>query len=148
MDIWTKPLSGDTGEMPLCDPGEYEFTVKAAVGKEYKPKPGAKLGHCAQIDLTLIVDGKRKGRDAECTVFDKLFSDPSMEWKMSAFAKCIGIWHDGLSPADVMGQAPSKIGKAVIGIEEYNGKRRNKVTRYIVPEAEDDAGLMDGELPF
>lgn len=153
MGVWDKPLSGDTsgGEYPLLAPGEYEFTVKSAVGAEYKPKPGAKLGHCAQIKLTLIMEGKStKGKEISANVFDNLFSDPTTEWKMTAFAKSTGIWHDAMTPWDVTQRAEGMTGRATIRIGEFNGNKRNEVVRYLYDEPQEDEAIeiTDGELPF
>ncbi len=152
MGVWDKPLSGDTsgGEFPLLNPGEYEFTVKSAVGAEYRPKPGAKLGHCAQIKLTLVVEGKStKGKEISVNVFDNLFSDPTTEWKMSAFAKSTGIWHDAMTPWDVTQRAEGMIGRAVLRIGEYNGNKRNEVVRYLYEDKEPQEALVTGDdLPF
>lgn len=153
MNIWETPLRGDTGEYPVLPAGVYEFTVKSAIGAEYKPRPGGKLGHCAQIKLTLIFEGKgTNGKEISVNVFENLFSDPSQEWKMSAFAKSTGIWHEDMTPADVMNRAQGMTGTAQLRIGEWNGRKRNEVERFIVPEtapaAETEVEITNDDLPF
>ena len=154
MNVWTKPLSGETSEgggYSLMPPGEHEFTVEASTGHEYKPGPDSKIGHCAQIKLTLIIEGTdTKGKSARVKVFDNLFSDPKTEWKMTGFAKAIGSWREGITPWDLT-QSAGAIGRAVLGIEkDRNGIDRNKVIRYLEPEPDPDQepDLSPGELPF
>lgn len=158
MSIWDTPLTGDTsGGFRILPPGEYEFTVKSAIGAEHKPKPGGKIGHCAEIKLTLIVEGKdTKGRESSVLVFDNLYSDPKTQWKMNAFAKTTEMWHDGMTPWELT-QSAGAIGRCRLIIGQDNkGRDRNEVDRYIVPETPvvnppeniDDPEITDGELPF
>lgn len=153
-DIWTTPLSGETdsGGFRILPAGEYEFTVKSAVGAEYNPGPNSKIGHCAQIKLTLIIEGKdTRGRESEVHVFDNLFSDPRTQWKMNAFAKATDIWREGMTPWDLT-MAAGAIGRCRLIIGQDNkGRDRNEVDRYIVPTVNVPPGIDeadDGELPF
>lgn len=153
MNIWEKPLSGDGGDYPVLPAGTYEFTVKNAIGAEYKPKPGGKIGHCAQIKLTLIAEGKgTNGKEISVHVFENLYSDPNYEWKMTAFAKSTGIWFADMTPADVMNRAPGMTGTVLLKIGEWQGRKRNEVERFIVPEPapeeETEIEVTNDDLPF
>lgn len=153
MSVWDKPLSGNTGDFPILPPGVYEFTVEGAGRAEYKPKPGAKYGPCAMIKLTLVVEGKdSKGRERVVKVFDNLFSDPQAEWKMIGFAKSTGIWHEEMTPADVMQRATGMTGTVQLRVGEWQGRKRNEVERYIVPETDPDdeteIEVTNDDLPF
>ena len=93
--IWDTAMKSEvTNEYPVVQPGEYEFQVEKATGKEYTPKPTSKIGRCAEIDLQLRVDTPT----GEVRVFDRLYSDPTTIWKMTAFAKCIGVFSEGMTP--------------------------------------------------
>lgn len=153
MNIWETPLNGGGGDYPVLPAGIYEFTVKSAIGAEYKPKPGGKIGHCAQIKLTLIAEGiGTNGKEITVNVFENLYSDPNYEWKMTAFAKSTGIWHEEMTPADVMNRAQGMTGTALLKIGEWNGRKRNEVERFIVPEtapaAETEVEVTNDDLPF
>lgn len=145
--IWDAELNDNntnTGEYPTLPSGEYVFQVVKVTGKEYSPKPGAKMKKCAEIDVQMRVeDGKGK----EITVFDHLYSDPIAIWKMTAFAKSIGVFKPGMTPGRLLKDAEDGIGKAYfIYREAANGySARNEVRRYIEKET---VPAMDEELPF
>lgn len=145
MSIWDRPMTADEeqhDEFPVAVPGEYEFTVTGITGKEYPGKPGG-MGRCAQLAVKMTVNGKNdKGRDIEVTVFENLFNDPKMEWKLLEFAKSVGIYHDGITAGEIMRNGNGQIGKASFVIDEYNGTKRNKVKRFIKPAVTAD------DLPF
>ena len=152
MNGWDAPLSGDTGEFPLLPAGEYEYTVSDASGKEYTPRPGGRYGACKQIKLTLIVEGKdTKGKERSIKVFDNLFSDPQAEWRLNSFVKSAGIYTEGMTLGDVVRRAPGSVGRCTIRIHEYNGRKRNEVDRWIIPdpgEEPQDEVTNANDLPF
>lgn len=142
-NIWDEELKDekqDVKEYPTLPAGEYEFEVVKATGKEYSPKPGSKIGKCAEIDLQLRVEGN----GTEVTVFERLYSDPKTVWKMTAFAKCIGIFASGMTPGQVLRNCEGKVGKAAFLYRAAAGSypARNEVKNYIVPE------VMEEVLPF
>lgn len=144
-DIWGTTLTAgeeQTGEYPVLPAGTYTFEVENIVGKEYTPKPTSKIGHCAQIDLRLRCEGPA----TDVRVFESLFSDPNTIWKMTQFAKCIGVYYEGMTPRDLLKAAEGGIGKANLIIEEYNGKKRNRVKAYLAQE-KTEAPNTDN-LPF
>lgn len=141
--IWDAALPEDAGGgYKVAKPGKYTFQVEKVTAKEFNPKPTSKIKNkCAEIDLQLRVETD----DGDVTVFDRLYSDPSTIWKMTAFAKSIGVFKPGMTPGMLMRQCQDGIGKAEIGVREYNGKEQNEVKSYIEKEA-----LPNGtdELPF
>lgn len=152
MSVWDRPMKAAPQEdqKPVAVPGEYEFTVAGIEGKTYPGKPGG-MGECAWLVARLIVDGKdERGRDLEVTVFENLFNDPKTEWKMLDFAKAVEIYHDGITAMEIMTRAEGMIGKAKFIADEWNGKKRNKVDRFIIPAPApaQDIEIPDGELPF
>ena len=124
-------------EYPVLDPGVYEYEVVKTTLKEYHPKPTSKIGHCAQLDVQLRIKDKYN-------VFESLFFDPSTAWKAARFAKSVGLYVDGISPIELDKKAVGCIGEAEFIIEEYNGKKRNRVRTYI----EKKSVVKDDDLPF
>lgn len=139
--IWDVKLNNDTkNEYPVAKPGEYEFEVENVTGKEYTPSATSKIGKCAEIDLRLRVETP----EGDVRVFDRLYSDPTTVWKMTAFAKSIGIFQEGMTPGDVLRKAHGQIGKAFIKVTPANERysERNEVGRYIEKPKKEE------ELPF
>lgn len=142
-DIWDTPLEDKPmeGDYPVLEAGTYNFEVIDAEAKEYTPSATSKIGRCAEVTLKLRVEGKIDGKDKDVTVFDRLYSDPKTQWKIVSFAKCIGIWKDGMNIRDIINKCATEIGQCELGINEYNGKKSNRVQKYIEKEKKDD-------LPF
>lgn len=135
-DLWNTSIESEGsggGDFPVAAPGTYYFDTKHCVGKNYVPKPTSKIGKCAEIDLQLSFEAKDKnGKDVTVNVFDRLYSDPSTQWKMAAFAKCIGIYHKGITPKEILEALyTTRTGEAEIDVETYNGKERNVIKKYI-----------------
>lgn len=140
---WDTPMTATAeddahGDFPVAVPGKYEFTVRGITRKQFEGS--AKTAPCPLLVLDLVVDGKdEKGKDLEVRVFENLFVNEKSKWKLLQFAKCVDIYHDGITPAEIMKQGVGRIGKADFIIDEYNGTKRNKVKRF--HQAADD-------LPF
>ena len=150
MNIWEKPMTAaqTPDDYPLAVPGTYEFTVTGITGKEYPGKPGG-LGRCAWLNVRMAVDGKdATGRDIEVTVFENLFNDPKVEWKLCEFAKAIGIYHEGITALEILNKGEGQIGSAAFKIDEYNGTRRNVVAKYIRQESKPSKKQDVEDLPF
>ena len=132
----TQPTQTD---YPVLEPGIYEFEVVNSKLKEYFPKPTSKIGHCAQLDVRLQINDR-------FNVFESLFFDPNTAWKVAKFAKSIGLYHaDGVGPAELDKNCVGKIGEAEIVVEEYNGRKRNRVKTFI--EKKEPVVSAD-DLPF
>lgn len=132
--IWDSALPNNNEEQndyPVSDPGEFQFQVVEAKGKEYLPSGSSKISRCAEIDVRLRVEGKINGQTHDVTVFDRLYADPKTVWKMTAFAKSIGVFKEGMTPGDLLKSIGDSIGNAEIGVREYNGSKQNEVKRYI-----------------
>lgn len=148
-DIWNVAFTGkeDTsggGDYPVANPGKYEFEVVKATLKEYTPKAGSKIPRCAELDVQLKFEGIAEGKDVN--VFDRLYFAEKTIWKAAAFAKCIGVFKEGMTPKDLMNACAKEIGMAEIGVREYNGKKQNDIKKYYEKE-EADVINSDG-LPF
>lgn len=144
--IWDAPLKDtqqEKTEYPTLPAGEYTFQVVKATGKEYTPRPGAKIGKCAEIDLQLRVESTER----DVTVFDRLYSDPQTVWKMTAFAKSIGVFKAGMTPGELLRNAQDGIGKAFVKLAPAsNGyPARNEIGKYIEAPKKD---VEADDLPF
>ena len=146
--IWDEALnenSTSSNEYPTIPAGIYDFEVVGVRGKEYEPKPGAKMKKCAEIIVQLRVEGKER----EVMVFEHLYSDPIAVWKMTAFAKCIGVFETGMTPGKLLKKAEGGIGRADFRLREAaNGfPARNEVKTFIEKKTEKKK-LDFEELPF
>lgn len=138
---WNTPITATpedeqkTGDFPVAVPGKYEFTVRGIAGKQF---PGSeKTAACPMLTLDLVVDGKdERGRDLEVRVFENIMVNEKNRWKLVGFAKCVDIYHDGITPAEIMKQGVGRIGKADFGIREYNGSKYNNI-KHFHPAADD-----------
>lgn len=142
--IWETQITDNTTErnFPVAKPGEYVFEVEKATGKEYNPKPTSKMKRCAEIDLQLRVETP----EGDVRVFDRLYADPSTLWKMTAFAKCIGVFRSGMTPGDLLKVSTGAVGKAYIKLNPATAQygERNEVGRYI----EKSVTEQNEDLPF
>lgn len=132
-------------------PGPYEFQVESVSGKEFIPKAGNKIGRCAEIDLKLRIEGKdEKGNDIECYCWEKLYSDQSTAWKMTAFFKSVGVYDKELTVGEMMRKSQDGIGHAEFGtFTNKKGNVQNEVKKYIPHSADNTVKLDDSEnLPF
>ena len=152
MSVWDRPMTASEeqdNEYPVAVPGTYEFTVGGIQGKEYPGGP--KMGRCAWLNVRLIVDGKdAKGKDLEVNVYENLFNDPIAEWRLLEFAKSIGIYHAGITAGEILDRGQGQIGSASFKIDEYNGKKKNAVVKFLRPEkpAPKKKPSYDEDLPF
>jgi hypothetical protein len=113
-------------------------------GKEYTPKPTSKIGKCAVISLQLRIETPK----GDVRVFDRLYSDPTTIWKMTAFAKSIGVFKPGMTPGDLLKAAEEGIGRAYIKLIPATSlyPEKNEVGRYI--EMEKPEKVDNKDLPF
>ena len=133
--FWDAPLSNEEerdNDFPVLPEGRYDFEVRKATAKIHEAKPGGKIGRCGQIDLELLVEGATaEGRDVTVHVFESLYTASSTAWKMTAFAKSIGIWRDGMTPGELVRECLGCVGIADLYLDEYNGQTRNKVKSFV-----------------
>lgn len=148
MGIWDVELKDEvTTEYSLLPAGTYAFEVVDCKAKEYVPKQGSKMPNCGQLDVRLRVES-----DKDYTVFDSMFTAESAVWRMTQFAKSIGIFHKGLQPLELAKACVGQIGNCEIVIDEYNHKKRNKVKTYLEATKQEpqQVGLSfdEKDLPF
>ena len=138
-----------TYEYRVAEPGTYEFRVDKFDAMDHQAVPGGKIGHCVEFDMQLLIKAPIDGEEHEVRVFDRLYSDPKTKWKIAQFAKCVGIYHDGIDLQEIYHKALGTKGTAKIGIHEYQGQKSNDVKAYIVSEDKKQQPEIDpNDLPF
>ena len=151
-NIWetSLPESNESEhDYPVADPGTYAFEVKEATGKKYTPGQNSKIPECAEIDVVLRVEAKVNGENKDVNVFDRFYAAEKTAWKMTAFAKSIGVYHKGMTPADLLKNCQNYIGVCTIGVHDYNGKKSNEVKSYEKKETVGEAqSTSASDLPF
>ena len=133
----------DTGFEPL-PAGVYEFQIEGVTIEQFKGsdkiKPCDKLHIQMRIDLS---DGRTR------KVWDDIFLDETHTYSMNKLVMIVESTQIRMPDASTAKQIADKlvsgIGKAEIVVQEWNGKKSNKVNRYIKPEAPE---LTEEELPF
>ena len=114
--------STPTERPDFVDPGDYQVEVIDAI------ETVSKTGH-EMIELKLRTS-------PGSYLYDFLVFIPNAFWKIDSFRAATG---EVVSPEeDVEITADDLIGrtgKARLSVEEYNGKKRNKVTAWLVPTA-------------
>lgn len=142
-NMWDQglPETQEQTEYKVLPAGTYDFEVVKATGKDYIPKQGSKMPKCPMIELRLRVEGK----DYDATVFENIYGSPNTLWKATQFAKSIGVYTSGMTFGQLLKKSEGCIGKAEVKVEEYNGKQRNKINKFVetaLPEITND------DLPF
>jgi hypothetical protein len=143
-NMWDQAIpetDNQQGEYKVLPAGTYDFEVVKATGKEYQPRQGSKIPKCPMIELRLRVEGS----DGDVTVFENIYGASSTVWKATQFAKSIGVFTNGMTFGQLLKKAEGCIGKAEVKVEEYNGKKRNRIDKFVetaLPEITND------DLPF
>lgn len=109
--------AGASGASSILPDGEYPFSVKAC-----KLKTSSNGNEMFELILEFPMN---------CTVFDNLVFTDSSAWKIDQFRESIGHLiipgKINLNASDFIGQR----GKAVLRIETWEGKKRNKIEAYV-----------------
>lgn len=121
--------TGDPTEEPslYLEPGEYWFRIATAESKRSKNSGEPMI----EVKLQLYNIDNSEGPFA----LENILITPKMKWKVDQFLACIGA-HPGpgarirIDPANYIGLA----GYADFKVEEWNGRKNNKVKRFIVPD--------------
>lgn len=115
-----------------------DYTVEVLNAEESVSKQGNDL-----IELKLKVEPS----GAIC--FDNLVFTPNAFWKIDAFRASTG--EKVVPDEDVNIECDELIGRkgrARLTVEEYNGRKRNKVAAWLLPEAPQKGGSSHGNNPF
>lgn len=135
IDFGGVPAFGGRGVYkPIILPeGFYNFTVKRAELSDYIPSgPTSKIPPCNKIDLRLVVTDKDGNM---VNIFDTLFLARGLkkDWairKLHDFYASIGVISADSPSLKLTLDITNRTGRAKIVVDEYNGKKRNKVAFY------------------
>lgn len=133
---WNDEISDDGGEFVLFEEGDYTFKV-LKLEKGSQP-PTAKIPNgCNRATLTLQLINSENGETT--SIKENLLLLSTMEWKLSAFFRSIGLKKHGEKLVMDWSKVVGACGKATIGIREYvkqdgtTGKS-NEVKKFLDPE--------------
>lgn len=136
------PAKAEEREFALPPIGEYNFMVVSA------EKTFSSNGN-PMIKVRLDLQG------ADGSVFDNLVISDKMMWKLVSFFESIGLKKEGeelsLSIGDAADKAVGMEGFCKIKYETYNGEKRAKVDKYLIPTAKKAATapvLDEDDIPF
>lgn len=136
------PAKVEEREFQLPPIGEYNFIVLSA------EKTFSNNGN-PMIKVRLDLQG------ADGSVFDNLVISDNMMWKLVTFFESIGLKKQGkelsLSIGDAADKAVGLEGFCKIKHETYNGEKRAKVDKYLVPTAKKAATapvINEDDMPF
>lgn len=128
---WDDEISEDEGGFDPVEPGEYGFRV-VSMERQYH-NGSANLAPCpvARVEIELT-DAPRAAH-----VFDRLFLNKKVMWKIVTFFTAIGLHEKGdESPFKPdWTRVVGRTGRVSIGIHEYNGNKYNEVKRWLAPDA-------------
>lgn len=84
-------FDGEDRSFVTLEEGDYEFEVTKFERGHYTPKAGAKTPACNQASMTLKVTTK----EGDCFLTDNFPLASTMEWKISAFFRSVGLKKHG-----------------------------------------------------
>lgn len=82
---------GEQRDFVTLEEGDYEFEVTKFERGHYTPKAGAKTPACNQASMTLKVSTD----EGDCYITDNFPLAATMEWKISAFFRSVGLKKHG-----------------------------------------------------
>lgn len=119
----------DEATKRLIAPGVYDFSVYAA-------KPGVadkgKFKGFNKVTVVLKID-PHDGNDTKVKVFDTFPLVDKMMWKTARFIDSVGMFEDATKYGMEWDQYVGETGKCEIETNEYNGRKSNRVKKYILP---------------
>ena len=145
---WEDSIEDDGNGFVLLDEGDYKFRV---TGFERGRHAGsAKIPACNKAIVTLSIDTP----NGTAEVKENLILFKTMEWKLSAFFRSIGMKKHGERLNMDWNKVPGAVGRAHIVQREYTGndgtmKKSNNVGYFIdyVPETAEQMDDPD-DIPF
>lgn len=124
-----------TARPDYVEPGDY--TVEVLNAEESVSKQGNEL-----IELKLKVE------PSGAILYDNLVFTANAFWKIDAFRASTG---ETVTPDEdveiIADDLIGRTGRARLTVDEYNGRKRNKVAAWLLPEAQEKGGKSDGN-PF
>ena len=133
---WNATIEDDGGEFVLFPEGEYTFKV-TKLDKDYQnPTPKIPNG-CNKAVLTLQLVDSTTG---QTTAFkENLLLVNTMEWKLSAFFRSIGLKKHGEKLVMDWSKVVGSCGKCKVGVREWvndqgQTKKANQVEKFLDPD--------------
>lgn len=133
---------GNGGSFITLEPGDYEFEVSKFERSHYTPSASAKTPACNQANITLKISTD----EGDAYILDKFPMASSMEWKISAFFRAVGMKKHGEKLKMDWNGSIGKKGKCKIIKTAGNkdGVFFNNVDRYIDPPV----GKAEGSIEW
>lgn len=125
---------GDERSFVTLEEGDYDFEVIKFERGHYTPSPEAKTPACNMAVITLKISTD----EGDCLITDKFPMASTMEWKISAFFRSIGLKKHGEKLRMEWQQALGCTGRAhVIKVAgtQNDGVYFNNIGRFIDPVA-------------
>lgn len=137
---WDDEIQDDGAQKSFVtlEEGDYDFEVTKFERGHYTPKAGAKTPACNQANITLKIETS----EGDCYITESFPLASSMEWKISAFFRSVGLKKHGEKLKMKWNESIGLKGKA--HITKTTGNKDNvffnNVGYYIDPvaKAEDD----------
>ena len=138
---WDDAIENDGQEFIILPEGDYNFTVTDFERGRF---PGsAKMSPCNKATLTLQV----KTEDGIASIRTDLILNRLVEFRISAFFRCIGQKKHG-EPLKMNWQlVPGSSGKCKVGIRTYNGNDYNEIKKFLEPEEKAATAPLPGFAP-
>jgi hypothetical protein len=115
-----------------------DYTVEVLNAEESVSKQGNEL-----IELKLKVE------PSGAILYDNLVFTPNAFWKIDAFRAATG---ESVTPDEeieiLADELIGRTGRARLSVEEYNGRKRNKVAAWLPQETTQEGGKSNGNNPF
>jgi len=125
-----------TARPDFVEPGDY--TVEVLNAEESVSKQGNEL-----IELKLKVE------PSGAILYDNLVFTANAFWKIDAFRASTG---ETVTPDEdveiIADDLIGRTGRARLVVEEYNGRKRNKIAAWLMPEPNKKGGKSDDSNPF
>ena len=151
----TKNAKDTDMDFEPLQPGTYEFQIENVTLVPFSGSDKVKPCNKLHIQLRTDLDGAHSRK-----VWDDIFLDATHNYSMNRLAKIVQSC--GISLSDSAGEkeiADSLIGElcnAEVIIHEYNGKKSNRISKYIVPKTEEQPkapatsgiDISSDDLPF
>ena len=150
---WDSEISVDSEGFIILPEGDYTFEVQK-LDKEFYQGSSEKIGNgCPTAVLGLVI----RTPQGAASIQDKLYLCKNMEWKLSAFFRCIGQKQHGKSFKMDWNKVIGSNGKCHVKVEKWignDGKEResNRIDRYYDSIASTastaPSANADGSMPF
>ncbi len=134
------PEAESKSDFPTFQPGTYRMRIKAVQDRATNPDQGkeAKQDYkltLEYVDATQLIlengtayTGTLEGAGS---LFDYVMQDPNQQWKLRQLTEAAGLpWVDYDPTVDLIGREID----VKVKTEMYEGEKKNKVGRYVLPK--------------